>query len=399
MKINNLVCLLFAILALSAVGCSSSSTTDDTGDETGTLTAPTSVVDQALSIMPQIQAGAGASISAMMTKAWTAGDKTTYRNDLAFNVAMRFMDPDTVPALSVGNESLINNLDMLYAPEFVGYATGTTDVTGPEGTASVTVGESIAAGSDVVSPITFGLTPFNAYQYARKISIDDFGMADYIAWAIVDSNILHIVDSSTDTAENSTQATVIYANFDNTTKDLNFYYASNVDYTGALVATMGENFIVRMDLSGNETTKEFTMKTTLREIKAEGSEGAAGGFAMIAKGFGEGADKYVAIKAKNGCDGTDAADWLDAMADSGSRWFCMKSELTVDELETFVKSVQNSVYTDTSAIEMQTSYANFTLSADCVTYGAAIAEMDYIQAADTSMPSDVTEYSSTFGVE
>ena len=410
MKKMNLMCMLILTLTLSVTACSSSSdaVTDDEADTPATTDV--NVVDKALAVMPSMDAAASASVAASASKEWEAEDKRVMRNDIAFEVVMRFMDESNAnfEILSVGNESLISNLGNFYAPDLIDADAGTQEESYEDQTFEVIIGAPVEIdGTTGLPVIDFGLTtPYANLTAGRKVSIDLFsGISDYIAWGEDADGLVHIADSSIQVNEMGTEGKIIYANFNEETADLNFYYMGNVAYTAGDMA--GEHFMIRMDLVGNETTKEFTLKTTKREIKADRDNGDAGGLAMIAKGVAEGAGNFYTIYAVNGTCALDADNCL-LTEPTDERWFCVKADITSEELEAFIRSAYNDegtlvgdtpTYTNTDAMEAADNYADLALSATCLTDGALIEAMSFIAPNDTDMPSEITEYSATFGIE
>lgn len=386
-------CLLSTLIL--GVSCSKKKDSDDDKASSTTIEAMPNVMTSTLALMPEIKGSYG-----LTSAAFEAADKMTYRNDIPFQVYMRFAST-TDDVLQLGNENMRNNLENLKPlADMSATKAGSTTIETDSGSVEVTIEEK-AATEKTVSPFDFGTTLYSSFDNVRTVTVAGETMGVYMASKLegVNGHFLLTNQGSASSSEGSgTGNSTTYGDYKDTTKGMQVYYASNTAYDS------GAHFIIRMDFDGNVESNDFSMKMTLRSVSKPNASSGAGGFAMVAKGNSKipeagGEPNFVVTKVRN-CLDSDAAnqaagyDSANCLSEASAKWVCFDTSATMADWAAFVKAT-DTTSRNTAKIMLFDDKASFTDK--CLELANAVDAITFIAGNESDMPKAKTTYHSTLG--
>lgn len=380
--VRNLSLLGFAFLGVGVLsGCGSS-----------TAASTTKVTDMgalASGLMPKVSAATAAlySTHSMLHPLanYTGADESTLNGDEGFEILKLLGDPTLAGSDGGwGIENIRNNLSQSRAlADAMGGATtaATTVSTVIESNAvtlTVPAKQSYAKAIPAL-PFTFDLSaPTFSYDNAIGDSASTLVMGDvsvpiglYSVWSVGTAFTAYSVVTFPD------ESNVFDGSYNGTTGDLKLSKAGRTS----------ESFRVRMELTGNTTTSDFS----LRYARLSGTSGR---LAVSAKGNTAGATNFYALKVKT-CNG------VDCLASTTTHWYCISAATDYSDFQTFIGTIAD--HTDSAdvagKIEHVTSDSHAGFTGDCATYATALDSADYAFFGETDVPDEAGPYAGTLGIE
>jgi hypothetical protein len=379
-----LLTVVFSIagtLAWMVQGCGGDDTSSASVPDMGTL---------AKDVLPTVKGAASSAKLSPLTRArafsgYSATEEHDLQGSVAFNVYRTFADPTLDPLYpddSWGVENVRNNLDIaqtLYDLMSQSSTTGKTIQTSVHGTDfSVTIAPQQPAASSLASPYPFLNIPAGiSYTTALPVEVTsssvDGGMTMYSVWAPGDT--FYMLSTQVMGAPKN-ENTVYEGQYQSSTASLRLNRASRV------IEADG-NFITHMELSGNTSTLEFSLKMAKRS-------GGVGGYhlSIAGKGVSGGSGHFYVMEVAS-CSSADC------LAAAASSWYCISSTASYADWKSFIND--GVTYVDSPGVITHGSdHAGFT--GDCATYATALDDPAMALLTDAELPDEAGPYASTLGM-
>lgn len=310
---------------------------------------------------------------------FTSEQETAMQGSEGFNIYRSFADPTLDPSYpndSWGVDNIRNNLDIGNALSDYMAQSGTdsttisTSVHGSPATLTAPARQTITAA--VVSPYSFSNIPAGiTYTTGLSAITQDFPIKIGAVWNTSDTFDTLAAFQCLDKAEN----TVFEGQYNDSTGAVRLNRASRV------VESPG-NYITHMELSGNASTKEFTVRMAKRTTDSEGFH-----FSMVGKGFASGEGQFFALK-------TRSCNSADCLAGATTYWYCVSAAAIAEDWIAFINDGTN--YVQSEKITRAADHSGF--SGDCATYATAMDDASLALFEDADLPDVEALYASSLGM-